>query len=249
MANKKTPEQLLEEKKAVARAALRFVHSGMVVGLGTGTTAHEFILLLGELAKNKGLKIQTISSSKKSEATAREQNIPIIEPQRGLKIDLYVDGADEIGPKLSLTKGGGGALLREKVLARASKYYIVVADSTKIVENLGAFPLPVEVIPFTTPWVMDEIAAAGGEPILRKDAKVPEKTYLTDQQNYILDCQFRAIEQPAQLASRLEQVPGIVEHGLFIGYAQAALIAQGPSVSVICPDGVSKPLSDFNQLP
>jgi ribose 5-phosphate isomerase A len=162
---------------------------------------------------------------------------------------LDVDGADEIAPDLSLTKGGGGALLREKVVARASRYFLVLADSSKQVQKLGAFPLPVEVIPFTVPWVMDEIGKMGGNPVLRMKPGSPEQPYWTDQQNYILDCKFGVIESPAELAARLEKIPGIAEHGLFLGYANAALIARGSEVLVLRPNVAAEPIAKFQSLP
>jgi ribose 5-phosphate isomerase A len=133
MAGFKSKEQLTEEKQAAARAALRFVHSGMRLGLGSGTTSECFIRLLGEEVRREALHISGIATSKDSERVARECGIPLLEPERGLALDIGVDGADEIGPDLQLIKGGGGALLREKVVARASRYFLVIADSSKIV--------------------------------------------------------------------------------------------------------------------
>ena len=244
-----TKEQLDGEKEVVARAAVRFVKSGMKVGLGSGTTSHHFIQLLGERVRRGELSVEAIATSKQSEALARQVGIPLTEVRRGLRLDLAVDGADEIGPGLSLIKGGGGALLREKVVAAAADYFLVIVDSSKVVKQLGAFPLPVEVVPFATPWVMDGIEPLGAKPVLRMDRDSRERPYLTDQQNHILDCRFPAIQQPAELASKLEKIPGIVEHGLFIGYARAALIARGGAVWVLTQDGASKALSDFNELP
>jgi len=244
-----TKEQLEAEKEAVAAAAVRFVKSGMKLGLGTGTTAHHFIHRLGERVRRNELTLEAVATSKQSEALARDVGIPVSEPRRGLRLDLAVDGADEIGPNLSLIKGGGGALLREKIVAAAADYFLVIADSSKVVKPLGRFPLPLEVVPFAAPWVMDRVESLGATPVLRMNRESPDRPYLTDQQNYIVDCHFAAIEQPAQLASKLEAIPGIVEHGLFIGYARVALIARGSTVHVLYQDGTSKPLSEFNQLP
>ena len=244
-----TKEQLQAEKEVVAGAAVRFVKSGMKLGLGTGTTAHHFIHRLGERVRRGELSVEAVATSKQSQALAKEVGITVSEPRRGLRLDLAVDGADEIGPNLALIKGGGGALLREKVVAVAADYFLVIADSSKLVNQLGAFPLPLEVVPFAVPWVMDRVEALGATAVLRMDRESRDRPYLTDQQNYIVDCQFRAIEQPAQLASKLEAVPGIVEHGLFIGYARAALIARGTAVYVLYQDGTSKPLSESRELP
>jgi len=243
-----TKEQLDAEKKAVARAAARFVKSGMKLGLGTGTTAHHFIYSVGERVRRDALSVEAVATSKQSEALAREVGIPLTEVRRSLRLDLAVDGADEIGPNLALIKGGGGALLREKVVADAANYFLVIADSSKQVKQLGAFPLPLEVAPFAMPWVMDRVEALGARVQLRMDRGSLNLPYLTDQQNYILDCRFLAIEQPAQLASRLEAIPGIVEHGLFIGYARKALMAQGTTVQILYQDGTSKPLSETDEL-
>lgn len=240
MRTAKTKEQLQLEKEAVARAALRFVKSGMKLGLGTGSTAELFIQVLGERVRGGELNVEAVGSSRRSEALAKEVGIPLTEVRRGLRLDLAVDGADEIGPGLTLIKGGGGAHLREKVVAAAANYFLVIADSSKPVKQLGAFPLPVEVVPFATPWVMDRIQLLGGNAVLRMDRESQTGPYLTDQQNYILDCHFQVIEQPPQLASELEKIPGIVEHGLFIGYARAALVAEGSSVRVLYPDGTSQ---------
>jgi ribose 5-phosphate isomerase A len=245
----KTKEQLELEKKAVARAALRFVKSGMKLGLGTGSTAGFFIQMLGERVRGGELNIEAVGSSKRSEALAREVGIPLTEVRRGLRLDLAVDGADEIGPRLTLIKGGGGAHLREKVVAAAADYFLVIADSSKPARRLGAFPVPVEVVPFAAPWVMDRIAPLGATPVLRMDQESQSRPYLTDQQNYILDCHFRVIEQPARLASKLEKIPGIVEHGLFIGYARAALVAHGERVRMLLRNGASEPLSSGDKLP
>src|SRR5271170_1984232 len=214
------------EKRTVAEAALRWVRIGMRLGLGTGSTSHCFITVLGERVRRGELSVEGIATSQDSEELARKSGITLITPRRGLVLDLDVDGADEIAPDLSLIKGGGGALLREKVVARASRYFLVLADASKLVQQLGAFPLPVEVVPFTLPWVMDEIVKIGGNPVLRLKPNSAEEPYLTDQQNYILDCKFGVIEFPADLAARLEKIPGIAEHGLFLGYASAALIAR-----------------------
>jgi len=221
----------------------------MKLGLGSGSTSHRFIRFLGERVRRGELRIEAVGSSKQSEALAREVGIPLTEVRRGLRLDLAVDGADEIGPGLALIKGGGGAHLREKVVAAAADYFLVIADSSKPVKQLGTFPLPVEVVPFAMPWVMDRVEALGARPVLRMDKASADKPHLTDQQNYILDCHFQAIGEPAKLASALEQVPGIVEHGLFIGYAKAALVARGTSVRVLLKDGTSKALSDAMELP
>ena len=243
----KSKEQLAQEKDVVARAALTFVRSGMRLGLGSGSTSHCFIRLLGEKVRSGELQVEGIATSIDSERLARDCEIPLIEPMRGVKLDLGIDGADEIGPELALIKGGGGALLREKVVERACKYFLVIADSSKIVRLLGKFPLPVEVIPFSLPWVLDELEELGGKPMLRTVPGLGH-AYITDQQNYIVDCQFGEIENPRELGRKLEAIPGIAEHGLFIDYARAALIADGTEVTVLEKGEKPKPLIEFQKL-
>ena len=245
----KSKEQLVEEKQAAARAALRFVRSGMRLGLGSGSTSHCFIRLLGEQVRSGALRVEGIATSGDSERLAQECGIPLIEPRCGLKLDLGVDGADEIGPELELIKGGGGALLREKVVERACKYFLVIADSSKLVPRLGAFPLPIEVIPFSLPWVLDELEELGSKPVQRMSTGQPGQPYLTDQQNYIVDCHFGEIEDPRALACELEATPGIAEHGLFVDYANAALLADGSGVRVLRRGQAARPVSEFHDLP
>lgn len=248
MQPQKTEEQLEQEKQTVARAAIRWVRSGMTVGLGSGTTSDYFIAFLGERVR-KGLDVRAIASSTGSEAKAREVGIPVIPPHRGLRFDLTVDGADEIAPDLGLIKGRGGALLREKILAGASRYYLVIADSSKPVPRLGSMPLPVEVVPFSLPWATDRIEELGGRAVLRMDHGSPERPFLTDQRNYLLECHFPVIEDPQGLAARLDEIPGIAGHGLFLGYARAALVAQGSDVVVLCPGRAPVRVEDFDDLP
>lgn len=242
-------DQHSAEKRAAGEAALRWVRTGMRLGLGSGTTSHCFIEALGERVRSGQLSVEGIATSRDSEQLARQSGITLITPRQGLVLDLDVDGADEIAPDLSLIKGGGGALLREKVVARASRYFLVLADASKQVQKLGAFPLPVEVVPFTLPWVMDAIIKIGGSPVLRMRAGSTEEAYLTDQQNYILDCKFGVIEFPADLAARLEKIPGLVEHGLFIECANAALIARGSDLVVLRPNVPAEPIGKFESLP
>lgn len=177
------------------------------------------------------------------ETKAKELGIRICEPRRGLRVDLAIDGADEIAPDLSLIKGAGGALLREKILARRSRHFLVIADSSKRVSQLGRRRLPLEVTPFAAPWVMDEVADLGGNPVLRMEKLRPDRTYLTDQRNYLLDCDFGLIGDPSGLAARLRQISGVVEYGLFLGMTYAALVADGIEVTVLRPNYPPSPLS------
>ena len=220
-------DQIEKEKQAAARAALAWVRNGMTLGLGSGTTARYFIQFLGERLRNERWDVEAVASSTASETLAKDFGIRVISPRRGLRLDLTVDGADEIAPDLSLLKGRGGALLREKVLAQVSHYFLVIADSSKRVDRLGVHPLPVEVVPFAAPWVADQIESMGGKPALRMNGKSPEEPYFTDQRNYVLECRFPDIKDLRALGEQLENIPGVVGHGLFVGYARAAMVAQG----------------------
>jgi len=216
-----------QEKEAAARASLQFVKNGQVVGLGTGSTAAYFIQLLGEQVKN-GLKIRGIPSSDRSREQAAGLGIPLTTLDECPEIDVTVDGADEVDPQLRLIKGGGGALLREKIVASATKYYVIIADATKRVPMLGKFPLPVEVIKFAQVVVQKKLEALGAAVELRRGAD--GKPYLTDENNHILDCRFGQIPDADGLARRLNDMPGVVEHGLFIGMASVVLVANGSEV-------------------
>ncbi|MGB8733906.1 MAG: ribose-5-phosphate isomerase RpiA [Candidatus Sulfotelmatobacter sp.] len=215
------------EKEAAARASLRFVKDGQVLGLGTGTTAARFIQLLGEQVKN-GLRIRGIPTSDRSREQAASLGIPLTALDECQQIDVDVDGADEFDPELRLIKGGGGALLREKIVASASKQVVIVADATKRVPVLGRFPLPVEVIKFAKALVAKKIEALGAAVELRRDAS--GKPFLTDENNHILDCRFGQIQDVEGLARKLSDMPGIVEHGLFIGMASVVLVANGSEI-------------------
>ncbi len=216
-----------QEKEAAARASLRFVKEGQIVGLGTGSTAAYFILLLGEEVK-RGLKIRGIPTSDRSREQAASLGIPLTTLDEFQQIDVTVDGADEVDPQLRMIKGGGGALLREKIVASATKQLVIVADATKRVPVLGRFPLPVEVIKFAQPVVQKKIQALGAEVELRRGAD--GKPFLTDENNHILDCRFGRIPDADGLARQLSDMPGIVEHGLFIGMANVVLVANGSEI-------------------
>jgi ribose 5-phosphate isomerase A len=216
-----------QEKEAAARASLQFIKDGQVVGLGTGSTAAYFIQLLGEQVKN-GLRVRGIPSSDRSREQAAGLGIPLTTLDECRTIDVTVDGADEVDPQLRLIKGGGGALLREKIVASATKQLVIVADASKRVPVLGRFPLPVEVIKFAQAVVIRKIEALGAEVGLRMGAD--GKPFLTDENNHILDCEFRQIPDADGLARQLSDMPGVVEHGLFIGMASVVLVANGNEV-------------------
>jgi ribose 5-phosphate isomerase A len=218
-----------EAKRLVAKRAVEFVRDGMVVGLGTGTTATLFIR---ELAARK-LDIRCVASSDASHELGLQLGMNVRTLAELPEIDLYIDGADEVciaagagagsGCGLDLIKGGGGALLREKIVASAAKEFIVVADSTKLVKMLGKFPLPVEVIQMAVPLVEPKLAALGFTPKLRQGKNAWEP-FLTDEGNYILDCWSTGIAEPESTAAEIRSIIGVVEHGLFLGMAAVALV-------------------------
>ena len=222
-----------EAKALVGQRAVEFVEDGMAVGLGTGTTATLFIKFLGERVQ-QGLKIRCVASSDASHNLAASLGIDITTLDKLPELDVYIDGADEVAPGLALIKGGGGALLREKIVASAAKKFIVVADQSKVVKTLGHFPLPVEVIKMALPLVLPKLAALGLNPSQRP-AKNGNGPYLTDEGNFILDCACGQIPDPAATAAEIRRIVGVVEHGLFLHMASLALIAGDSGVTELQP--------------
>jgi len=213
----------IDLKLHAAERALQLVEPGMTVGLGSGSTATLWIQLLGQQVRDHGLKIRAIASSEDSERLGRSYGIPFVTFEECRSLDLTVDGADEIAPGLALIKGGGGKLLREKIVASASKRFVVVADESKEVNKLGRFPLPVEVIPMAAPLVNNSLRELGFTPAIRLDRS--GKPYITDEGNLILDCSGLLIENPDALAAKIDSIVGVVEHGLFLHMAALALVA------------------------
>ncbi|PSJ49839.1 ribose-5-phosphate isomerase RpiA [Kumtagia ephedrae] len=214
-------------KIEAARAALAHVEDGMRLGIGTGSTAEEFVRLLAARMR-EGLSIIGVPTSERTAAFCRELGVPLTTLEETPELDLTVDGADEFDPELSLVKGGGGALLREKIVAAASRRMIVIADESKAVQTLGRFPLPIEVNPFglkATELAVRRAAEAlglAGPVTLRMTKDAP---FVTDGGHFILDASFGRIPDPRALSSSLHSVPGVVEHGLFLGLAQMAVVA------------------------
>lgn len=223
-------------KRAAADAALAHVTHGMRLGLGTGSTAAHFVDLLGARVR-EGLEVICVPTSERTRIQAESLNVPLSTLDDTPELDLTVDGADEFDAKLRLIKGGGGALLREKIVAAASKRMFVIADATKETQVLGAFPLPVEIDRFgaRSTHIQIERAARGLGLIgaITRRMNAPDEPYLTDGGHYILDCAFGAIAEPEALADRLSDIPGVVDHGLFIGLATAIFIAGAKGVRVI----------------
>jgi ribose 5-phosphate isomerase A len=221
-----------DAKRMAAQRALEFVEDGMSLGLGSGTTSAIFIKELGERVK-QGLRVRGIATSAASQQLAESLSIPITNFNDCPELDLAIDGADEIGPGLALIKGGGGALLREKIVESAARRFIVVADSTKLVTTLGRFPLPVEVIQMALPIVAPKLEALGFNPKLRHH---PDGSlYITDEGNVILDCAEGSITDPAKTAADIRAIVGVVEHGLFLNMASLALIAGNDGVREVRP--------------
>jgi ribose 5-phosphate isomerase A len=223
-------------KRLAAARAVDLVKPGMRLGLGTGSTAAHFVALLGERVA-QGLRVVGVPTSVRTREQAARLNIPLSTLDETPQLDLTVDGADEFDPQLRLIKGGGAALLREKIVAAASARMVVVTDRSKQVANLGRFPLPVEVDRFGIPATRLHVIAAGkasgctGEVKLRLDAH--GHVLVTDGGHAILDCAFGTIPDPDALAQRLNAIPGVVEHGLFIGMATAIIVADAAGVEVI----------------
>ncbi len=211
------PKQLVGEKAAT------YVKDGMIVGLGTGSTAYWAIMKLGELVKN-GLKIQAVPTSKNTEELALRLNIPLLDVSEVESIDLTIDGADEFDAHKNLIKGGGGALLREKIIASITQFYIIIADDSKQSALLGSFALPVEVTPFASEITFKQLRNLGCKPVVRLSSGLP---FITDNGNLIMDCKFDEIRDPQELAIQINQIPGVVENGLFPGMADIIIINDG----------------------
>jgi ribose 5-phosphate isomerase A len=225
-----------ELKRQAAARALEAVRDGMKLGLGTGSTAKHFVELLGERVR-AGMKVIGVPTSEATRADAMRCGIALTTLDDVDRLDLTVDGADEIDPKLDLIKGGGGALLREKIVAAASDRMIVIADDSKWVSALGRFPLPVEVVPFgvaATRRAMAEVFAkcgVSGQLVVRKGTD--GHVFVTDGGHWIVDAHLGRIQDASRLATLLSVIPGVVEHGLFIGLASTAILAGGQGIRVI----------------
>lgn len=211
-----------EEKKQAALEAVKEINDGMIVGLGTGSTAYYAIHAVADLVKS-GMHLQTIPTSEQTRQMALELGIPMVDINAIDHIDVTIDGADEFTQSLDLIKGGGGALLREKIVASLTAKQIIVTDGSKLVQELGLFKLPIEVIPFACEYVMRELRKIGGIGLVRKKG---DDIYITDQGNYIIDTDFGLINNPADLDKQLNQIVGVVEHGLFINLAHKVIMAK-----------------------
>lgn len=224
-----------EYKRRAAAAALEFVRPGMRLGLGSGTTSAIFVELLGRRVR-EGLDIIGVPTSERTRASAQQAGIRVETLDDGPRLDLTVDGADEIAPDLCLTKGGGGALLYEKIVAAASARLVIIADESKWVETLGRFPLPIEVVSFglaATRRAIEAAVAEAGAPGPLRLRQHDGEAFVTDAGHLILDAELGRIVDPRAVAGRLSGIPGVVEHGLFIDLAHAAIIAGPEGVRVV----------------
>lgn len=225
-----------EWKRQAAEQAIGYVKDGMKLGLGTGSTAAKFVAVLGAKVK-EGLKVICVPTSEATRAQAAALNIPLTTLDEHPALDLTVDGADEIDEELRLIKGGGGALLREKIVAVASERVVIIADNSKRVDILGRYPLPLEVVPFglaaTRRLVIQLAGDCGCEGEVKLRTGADGAPFITDSGNYILDCAFGAIDDPEALDDALKLVPGVVESGLFLGIADIGIIAGPKGVEVL----------------
>lgn len=210
----------MKAKRLTGEKAAEYVKDGMKIGLGTGSTAYYAVKKVGEMVRN-GLKIKAVPTSKETAELAEKEGIELIELADVDKLDLTIDGADEVDQDFNLTKGGGGALLREKIVASASERLIIIVDESKLVEKLGAFHLPVEITPFSWQYTQRMVDKFDCKSTLReKDGEV----YVTDNGNYILDCDFGVIENPIKLTEELNKLPGVVENGIFAEMADVVIV-------------------------
>ncbi len=218
------------EKRRAAERGLEYVEDGMVLGLGTGSTAAHVVRLLGERVR-AGLKVRGVPTSRSTHALAEACGVPLATLDEVTRLDLTIDGADEVDPELRLIKGGGGALLREKIVASVSDRLVIVVDSSKLVERLGAFDLPVEVTPYAWKIFTDSIFGLGGRPRLMRGAD--GAPFVTDEGNSLVDCAYGAIDDPRALANRLNAIVGVVEHGLFLDMADVVVVGRAGGAEVI----------------
>ncbi|MFC4557660.1 ribose-5-phosphate isomerase RpiA [Virgibacillus kekensis] len=216
-------------KKMAGEEAVNYIEDGMIVGLGSGSTVNFMLKKLGERVK-EGLKVKGIPTSIKTERLARELGIPLIESVNIERIDLAIDGADEVDNDLHLLKGGGGSLVREKIVDEASDKLIIIIDGLKKVSHLGAFSLPIEIVPFGWKLTEIQIKKLGGIPTLRKKN---DEIFVSDNGNFILDCDFGQITDPQQLHYKLKLLTGVVETGLFVSITDKVIIGRNSRVDVL----------------
>lgn len=217
----------MRAKQAAADQAVEFIKDGMVVGLGSGSTSYWAISKLADRVQ-KGLEIRAVASSKSSEQVAIQWGIPLVTFAEISVIDITIDGADEVDPDFNLIKGGGGAHLREKILAANSHKFIVIIDESKLVHTLGRYPLPVEIVPFAAELTLKKLEALQCQPVIRKK---DEKVFFTDNGNLIIDCKFNEIANPKEQSEILSSIPGVVDHGLFIQMTDTIIVGNDDGIT------------------
>ena len=219
----------MDIKQVIGEKATEYVKDGMIVGLGTGSTAYWAVKKIGELVKN-GLRIKGVPTSEGTEALATEVGIPLLKVNNVEYIDITIDGADEFDSEKNLIKGGGGALLREKIIASMTQFYVIISDVSKKSKTLGSFPLLVEVTPFA--WIVTsrQLEKLGCATTIRMNK---DQIYVTDNNNYILDCRFKSIDNPKKLSEQINSIPGVVENGLFPGMAQLIITNDSDGNAII----------------
>ena len=224
---------MINEKQLVGEKAIDWVHNNTVIGLGTGSTAYYFILKLAEKVKQENLNIQVLTSSDATEQIATSSGLKIITLEECEGIDLYVDGADEVDPQMNLIKGRGGAMVQEKILAASAKQFVVIAGSDKMVSHLGSkFPVPVECLPKAVPLAKKALEALGAQVTLRRDS-TNQNNIKTDQNNFILDAQFSIGDNYRELDVNINQIPGVLGHGIFLDLAHTVITIRNQELSVI----------------
>jgi ribose 5-phosphate isomerase A len=216
----------MESKRLAAESAVEYIKDGMIVGLGTGSTASWAIQKIGQRIK-QGLQIKAIATSHNSEIMAKQLGITMVSFSEIEEIDLTIDGADEVDKEWNLIKGGGGALLREKIVASASKQLLIIIDESKLVNHLGKFPLPVEIVKFGFEMTMKKLNQINRSTKLRM---IDNKPFVTDNGNYIVDCDFGIIDHPQELHNKINLIPGVIDNGLFVNLAKQVIVGY--------PDGV-----------
>jgi ribose 5-phosphate isomerase A len=222
-------KQMDVQKKLAGEASIDFIKDGMVVGLGSGSTVNWMVRKLAEQVK-KGLDIKGIPSSKKTERLALEVGVPLTDFSTVDHIDIAIDGADEVDGEFNVLKGGGGSLVREKIVDVNANQLVIIVDESKLVKELGEFPLPIEVLQFGWEVTAKKIAELGGEPKIRvRDGE----RFISDNVNYILDCQFERILKPEELHSKLKQLTGVVETGIFTNMTDKVIIARDDKVEIL----------------
>ena len=221
----------MDHKEMAAREAVKYIEDGMVVGLGSGSTASIAIRLIGEKIKSEGIDIIGIPTSRASDLLGRAVGVKIGELDDHPHVDITIDGADEVGPRLNLVKGLGGALLREKIVAAATQLELIVVDESKLVEFIGQkSALPVEIAKFSHKTTMLRLASLGCTPVLRMTEDAP---YVTDNGNYIADCRFQKIADPAAMEIKIDHIPGVVESGLFIGLTSRVIVGSPGGTKIL----------------